>query len=154
MPHSPRWHEEKLWLLESGTGYLGYVDTKTGQFEKVAFCPGYARGLSFYKHYAIVATSTSRENKNFQKLALEQTLAEKQAKERCGLHIIDLKTGDRVHGLSIEGIVKELYDVVTLPNIRQARAVGIKNQELCYTLKLPPQEEQAIQAKAKSKQPA
>ncbi len=26
MPHSPRWHDGRLWLLESGNGALGYVD--------------------------------------------------------------------------------------------------------------------------------
>jgi uncharacterized protein (TIGR03032 family) len=26
MPHSPRWHEGKLWLLNSGTGELGWIE--------------------------------------------------------------------------------------------------------------------------------
>lgn len=26
MPHSPRWHNGKLWLTNSGTGHLGFVD--------------------------------------------------------------------------------------------------------------------------------
>ncbi|SIN60007.1 TIGR03032 family protein [Parasphingorhabdus marina DSM 22363] len=26
MPHSPRWHDGKLWVLNSGTGELGYVE--------------------------------------------------------------------------------------------------------------------------------
>ncbi len=39
MPHSPRVYRDKLWLLNSGTGYFGYVDRKSGAFEKVAFCP-------------------------------------------------------------------------------------------------------------------
>ncbi|MEO8271668.1 MAG: TIGR03032 family protein, partial [Aureliella sp.] len=30
MPHSPRWHQGKLWVLESGTGSLGTVDLTRG----------------------------------------------------------------------------------------------------------------------------
>lgn len=41
MPHSPRWYQDKLWLLNSGTGEFGYVDMQRGSFEPVAFCPGY-----------------------------------------------------------------------------------------------------------------
>ena len=33
MPHSPRVHLGKLWLLNSGTGYIGYADRQTGQFK-------------------------------------------------------------------------------------------------------------------------
>ena len=57
MPHSPRVYRDKLWLLNSGTGHFGYVDRKTGTFEKVAFCPGYLRGLSFHGDYAISTRS-------------------------------------------------------------------------------------------------
>src|SRR5690606_29974768 len=41
MPHSPRWYRDRLWLLNSGTGFLGTLDTGSGRFEEVAFCPGY-----------------------------------------------------------------------------------------------------------------
>jgi len=30
MPHSPRWYREKLWVLNSGTGFLGTIDPQTG----------------------------------------------------------------------------------------------------------------------------
>src|SRR5262249_27372564 len=33
MPHSPRWHAGRLWLLESGAGSLGFVDLLTGRYE-------------------------------------------------------------------------------------------------------------------------
>ena len=47
MPHSPRIYRDKLWLLDSGNGYFGYVNRLTGQFERITFCPGFARGLTF-----------------------------------------------------------------------------------------------------------
>lgn len=42
MPHSPRWYQGKLWLLNSGTGELGYIDK--GKFTPITFCPGFVRG--------------------------------------------------------------------------------------------------------------
>jgi uncharacterized protein (TIGR03032 family) len=54
MPHSPRLRDGKLWLLNSGTGEFGWIDPATGRLESVAFCPGYARGLTFAGGYAII----------------------------------------------------------------------------------------------------
>ncbi len=46
MPHSPRWHNGKLWVLNAGTGYLGWVDFETKKFVPFTFCPGFLRGLA------------------------------------------------------------------------------------------------------------
>ncbi len=43
MPHSPRWHGDRLWVLNSGTGHLGTVDLSSGAFEPASFAPGLAR---------------------------------------------------------------------------------------------------------------
>ena len=60
MPHSPRWHAGRLWLLNSGTGYLGAVDLATGVFEPRVFCPGFLRGLAFHNGHAIVGGPCAR----------------------------------------------------------------------------------------------
>src|SRR3954469_23677727 len=39
MPHSPRWHDGRLWILESGTGRLVLVDIATGRQVGVADLP-------------------------------------------------------------------------------------------------------------------
>ena len=36
MPHSPRWHEGRLYVLNSGTGEFGRVDPASGHFEPIA----------------------------------------------------------------------------------------------------------------------
>ena len=77
MPHSPRFYQDKLWLLNSGKGEFGYVDLSSGQFEPVAFCPGYGRGLAFWKNYAIVGISRPRDH-TFAGLSLDRRLAEKE----------------------------------------------------------------------------
>ena len=130
MPHSPRLYQDKLWLLDSGTGYFGYVDRERGCFERVCFCPGYARGLSFIGDFAVIGLSGPRHNKTFSGLALDKNLADKQAEPRCGLLIIDLRTGDAVHWLRITGVIEELYDVAVIPNVIRPMAIGFRNDEI------------------------
>jgi len=130
MPHSPRWDQGKLWLLNSGAGYFGYADLERGVFEPVTFCPGYLRGCAFVGDFAIVGTSKARGNKTFSGLALDENLRSRDAEPRCGLLVIDLRTGDIVHWLRIEGIVEELYDVVVLPGVQRPMAVGFKTDEI------------------------
>ena len=92
------------------------------------------RGLAFHSKYAFVGLSKPRENKTFSGLELDKNLAERDAEARCGLYVIDLRTGDVVHWLRIEGIVSELYDVVSLPNITRPMALGFKTDEIRRTL--------------------
>jgi uncharacterized protein (TIGR03032 family) len=130
MPHSPRWHRGKLWLLNSGTGEFGHVDLATGRFIPVTFCAGYMRGLCFHGDYALIGTSKPRRNRTFSGLALDQNLKTRGAEARCGIQVVDLRSGDAVHWLRIEGVVDELYDVITLPGVRQPMALGFKTDEI------------------------
>ena len=138
MPHSPRVHGGKVWLLDSGNASFGYVDPKTGKFEPVAFCPGYARGLTFVGDFEVVGLSKPRENKTFSGLALDERLKEKNIEARCQLQVIDLKRGDVVHSLRIEGIVVELYDVIALPGVRRPSALGFNTDEIRGVISLGP----------------
>ena len=130
MPHSPRWYQDRLWLLNSGTGEFGYVDLATGQFEAVTFCPGYLRGLAFVGKYAVVGLSEPRHNKSFQGLPLDQALVARGASPRCGLGVIDLVSGDLVHTLRIDGVIAELYDVAVIPGVRRPMAIGFRSDEI------------------------
>jgi uncharacterized protein (TIGR03032 family) len=130
MPHSPRIYRDRLWMLDSGNGQFGYVDRKTGQFEPVTFCPGYARGLAFSGDYAVIGLSKPRHEKTFAGLPLDGVLNEKQASARCGLQVVDLNSGDVVQWLRIEGVVAELYDVVILPDVERPKALGFKTDEI------------------------
>jgi len=130
MPHSPRLHDGKLWLLNSGTGEFGHVDLETGGFEPVAFCPGYARGLAFIGNHAVIGLSLARENRTFSGLALDEALAARDVEARCGLAIVDLSSGDMTHWVRIEGLVRELYDVAVLPGVHRPSAIGFKTDEV------------------------
>ncbi|CAN5384968.1 TIGR03032 family protein [soil metagenome] len=130
MPHSPRYYRGKLWVLNSGAGYFGYVDMEKGKFEPVTFCPGYARGVGFHGKYAVIGLSGPRHNKTFSGLPLDAELAAKGAEGRCGLLIVDLDSGDVVEWLRIEGIVGELYDAAFIPGVTRPMAIGFKTDEI------------------------
>ena len=131
MPHSPRVYRGKLWLLNAGTGYFGSIDLARGKFEPLTFCPGFLRGLAFAGDYAIVGLSGPRHDKTtFGGLALDEELTRRGAEPRGGLHVIDLRNGDVVHWVRLEGMVSELYDVVTLPGVVRPMALGFKTDEI------------------------
>jgi uncharacterized protein (TIGR03032 family) len=130
MPHSPRWYRGRLWLHNSGTGQFGSVDPGKGVFEPLAFCPGYLRGLAFVGDYAIVGLSRPRHDKTFGGLALETELARRSTEARCGLLVIDLRSGDAINWLRVEGMVSELYDVAVLPEVRRPMVLGFKTDEI------------------------
>jgi uncharacterized protein (TIGR03032 family) len=130
MPHSPRLHGGQLWLLEAGSGQLGFVDRARGSFERVAFVPGYARGLCIVGDYAVIGLSKLRRSRTFADLELGEQLTARGAEPRCGLLVVDLRSGDAVHWLRLDGVVDELYDVVALPGVRRPMALGFQTDEI------------------------
>lgn len=137
MPHSPRWYNNTLYILNSGTGEFGKINIESGTFEPITFCPGYLRGMAFHGNYAIVGTSKNRENKTFSGLDLDGLLQKKGTEAKCMLHIIDLTTGDIVHWIKMEGVVRELYDVVAIPNVIRPMAIGFKTDEIRRIINVP-----------------
>ncbi len=134
MPHSPRWYQGRLWVLNSGTGEFGSIDLEQGRFEPVAFCPGYLRGLAFVGDYAVVTLSKPRSDLTFGDLKLDDALRSREAAAQCGLQIIDLRTGGIAHWLRLEGMVTELYDTVILPRVSRPMALGLKSDEIARLL--------------------
>lgn len=130
MPHSPRVYRGQLWVHNSGTGYFGRIDRATEKFEPVTFCPGYLRGLAFAGDYAVVGLSQARDQKTFGGLALDEELARHGSDARCGLQVIDLRTGEIAHWVRFEGMVTELYDVCVLPGVRRPMAFGFRTDEI------------------------
>ena len=123
MPHSPRIWGDAIYLLESGRGYLVRIDRQSGKREDMTFCPGFARGMAFVSHYAVVTVSLSRQA-NFGGLPIDATMKANGASPRCGLLVIDLRNGDIVQWFRFRGDVTELFDVGVITNIRCPRGIG------------------------------
>jgi uncharacterized protein (TIGR03032 family) len=108
MPHSPRWYDGKLWVLNSGAGGLGIVDPRTGRYEEVASLPGFTRGLDFVGRYAFIGLSQVRESAVFSGIAIaDRPVAER----RCGVWVVDIVTGKTAGFVRFEDGVQEIFAV-------------------------------------------
>lgn len=117
MPHSPRWHNDQLWLLESGEGSIGTVDLATGKYESRKKFPGFTRGLSFIGPLAFIGLSQVRETAVFSGIPLVDRLT--QAEERtCGVWVLNIETGQTLGFCRFEEGVQEIFAVEVLPGMR------------------------------------
>jgi uncharacterized protein (TIGR03032 family) len=114
MPHSPRWYDGRLWLLESGKGTLSVADPAAGSVDTVAELPGFTRGLLFAGGLAFVGLSQVRETATFGTLPLMERLDERL----CGVWAVHPGTGEIVGFLRFEELVQEVFDVAVLPGLR------------------------------------
>ncbi len=113
MPHSPRWYDGRLWLLESGDGSIGTVDLDTGKYEAVARLDGFTRGLDFIGPYALVGLSHVRESAIFSGIPITERLDPDN--RICGVSVVDLRSGAEVAFVHFKGSVQEIFAVQLLP---------------------------------------
>jgi uncharacterized protein (TIGR03032 family) len=140
MPHSPRVHDGRVWLLDSGRGRLTLVEPVNGRAEPVAHVQGYARGLALYGPYAFVGLSRIRETSVFGGLPI----AEQRQQLRCGVAVVDVRSGRVVAGLTFHSGVEEIFDVQVLPGVRCPAVSGpLPDVDGRQTLWLAPQLKQS-----------
>ncbi|OHB70015.1 MAG: TIGR03032 family protein [Planctomycetes bacterium RBG_13_63_9] len=113
MPHSPRWHDGRLWVLNSGAGELSVVEVSSGRRDVVCALPGYLRGLSFAGPYALVGLSKIREKHIFGGLPIQ----DRCPKLVCGVAVVDTRSGMQVGLFEYTAGCEEIYDVVFLPGV-------------------------------------
>ncbi len=111
MPHSPRWYQDKLWVLESGKGTLAQINPATGELTTVVELPGFTRGLDFIGDFAFIGLSQVRETAVFAGLPLTKT----QPVRYSGVWIVNIKTGEIAGFLRFESGVEEVFSVSVLP---------------------------------------
>lgn len=132
LPHSPRLHRDRLWVLDSGRGRLGWVDTAAPPaeaFRAVAQLPGLARGLSFHDRWAFVGLSRPRYDVDAgvgheSDPALLDCFRPGREDSWCGLQVIELASGGCSHWFRLHGAAREIYDIAVLPEVNCARAVS------------------------------
>jgi uncharacterized protein (TIGR03032 family) len=111
LPHSPRVEDGKVFFLHSGKGELAIADSQTGQVTAVASVPGVARGLALHGGYAFVGLSKARPSLEGVPIVADR------GKLRCGLWVVDLRTGAIAAHLEFCTGVEEIFDVQVLPDI-------------------------------------
>ena len=134
MPHSPRWHDDRLWVLESGTGSVVLVDRATGRCETAAQLPGFARGIALAGRYAFVGLSKIRATSAMDGVPL----AERRSELKCGIAVVDLHSGQVVAFLEFQTAVEEIFDVQLLPGHRFPEVIGFQQETIQHTFVVPP----------------
>jgi uncharacterized protein (TIGR03032 family) len=107
MPHSPRLHQGRLWLLESGRGRLVALDPGAERARTVAVLPGYARGLAFLGRYAVVGMSKIRQTATSAGLPVAEDLDSL----KCGIAVVDVTSGKLEALLEWHSGIEEIFDV-------------------------------------------
>jgi hypothetical protein len=103
------------------------IDPADGSFTPVAFCPGYARGLS---SPAVSQGSACRPPQpDLRGSELDERLTAKGASARSRLIVVDAvrETGQ---WLRFEHTIDELCDVSVLPGVAQAEAVDFGSDKI------------------------
>jgi uncharacterized protein (TIGR03032 family) len=133
MPHSPRWYDDRLWCLQSGTGGFGLIDLQTGKYESVVELPGFTRGLAFYGPLAFIGLSQVRENAFFGGVPIAQkTLGERS----CGVWVVNIASGEVLAMVKFEDAVQEIFAVEVLSGAIYPELVNDDRKLLAETFEL------------------
>ncbi len=114
MPHSPRWYDGKLWVLESGRGALVRVDPDTGERTDVGRVPGFARGMDFMGPLAFIGLSQLRTSNPFTDIPITEDNSDRQS----GVWVVNIENGNTVALLKFTGDVEEIFAVQALRGAR------------------------------------
>ncbi len=146
MPHSPRWYNDQLYLLESGQGNLAVVErdtTRAARFRRrsapyttrtIAQLPGFTRGLDFYGPLAFIGLSQVRETATFSGLPLMERLGEERT---CGVWVVHIESGQTLGFLRFESGVQEIFAVQVLPNTGFPEMLEWEDEHLAHSYVLP-----------------
>ena len=111
-PHSPKYHQGFVYLLESGTGKLLKIDPASKNVTTVCQLTGFVRGLSLFGNYAVAGMSQFRET-NSSKLEV----TDKTQLKSAVIAVVDITDGAIAATVKFEDKIKELYDILVLEGI-------------------------------------
>ena len=134
MPHSPRWYDGRLWVLESGSGGIGWIDPATGKYEELTVLPGFTRGLDFCGPLAFIGLSQVRESAVFSGIAIaERPLAERS----CGVWVVNIQTGQTIAFVKFEDALQEIFAVQVLPGVRHPDVINDQPRVIADSFVVP-----------------
>jgi len=133
MPHSPRLHGGRLWLLESGKGSLATADPATGKVETVARMPGFTRGLDFVGPIAFVGLSQLRGSNPFTDIPLTDQNPDRSS----GIWAVNTQSGQVVAFLRFSASVEEIFAVQALVGPRRPHILEENDPLLDTTWAIP-----------------
>jgi uncharacterized protein (TIGR03032 family) len=133
MPHSPRWYDARLWVLNSGTGELLVVDPESGRYQVACGLPGYLRGMTFVGPYALIGLCKIREKHIFGGLPVQQRCQQLP----CGIAIVDIRTGREVGFFEFTEGCEELFEIQFLPGVRRPMILNLDKPQVRQAITNP-----------------
>lgn len=118
MPHSPRWHEGRVYFCNSGHGHICSYQPKTKTTEILAEVPGFTRGMDFYGPIMFVGLSKVRQGD----VSIPAPIAEKLEETHSGIWLFNTEEKNEdgqmkeIGHIKFTGNVDQIYDVAVIPN--------------------------------------
>jgi uncharacterized protein (TIGR03032 family) len=133
MPHSPRLIDNRLYLIEAGTGTLIEVDRISGARRPIVTLPGFARGLAEHGGYFFIGLSLMRDSRPFDGLPVEKSGQELI----CGVVAVEIATGKVVGTLRYTGGCTEIHDLHVMPGVRRLGISGYDTDTCTRAIDMP-----------------
>ena len=132
MPHSPRLHNDQLYVLESGNGNLLKVSPSEKKSEVIFNFNCFVRGLSFYKNYALIGKSKIRDtSKDFEDLEV------KENSTNAGLIFFDMIKKEIIGEINYETDIEEIFDVQILENTENPVIISTQLEKINDVITFP-----------------
>ncbi|HJZ59313.1 MAG TPA: DUF4915 domain-containing protein, partial [Gemmataceae bacterium] len=96
--------------------------------------PGFARGLALSGPYAFVGLSKIRKTSAMDGVPL----ADRREQLKCGVAVIELRSGQVIAFLEFQTAVEEIFDVQLLPGLRFPEVIGFQQETIQHTFVVPP----------------
>ena len=132
MPHSPRWYEDRLWLLESGDGSIARATSRRGRGRRSAGCRA-SRADSISPGRSPSSDCRKCEIGDLQRPAAHRTIAG----THCGVYVVDLRNGQTVAFLQFQAGVQEIFAVQVLHGIRYPDVLPEDEDKIANSFVLP-----------------
>jgi hypothetical protein len=81
-----------------------------------------------------VVTASKPRDGSFKELELEREITRRNGEPWCGVFVIDLRTGDLIEWIRLEGEIAELFDVAMLPGLVCPMSLGPDTIEIQNTI--------------------
>lgn len=119
MPHSPRLHNGRWWLCNSGHGTLVELEPDTGACLEVCSLPGFTRGLHLVGNHALVGLSRIRPKH----ILDAPPVRERHEKLISGVALVEITSGRHLGTLEFVEGGREVFDIAFLPRIRRPNLI-------------------------------
>jgi uncharacterized protein (TIGR03032 family) len=138
-PHSVRMFDNRLYVLNSGSGEVLRVDVTARGSETLATLPGFTRGLRMHNGVLFVGLSTLRATAQTAGLPL----TERTDPLFAGIAALDASSGRLLGMLRLEPGLDEVFDFVVIPGFSRAfvldpasgaRSIGVETPAGSYWL--------------------